>query len=69
MYEPARDNDMSHVKSANTLRAELAAGKPPRGVYGDTRGGRTFEGTPLDTLRWSEVWAGPGCTLWTICAV
>jgi len=37
-----RDDDMKHVKDAIDLRRELAAGKKPSGVYGDSVGGRTF---------------------------
>lgn len=31
-----KDTDMNDVKSAATLREELAAGRRPEGLYGDT---------------------------------
>lgn len=70
-----RDDDMNHVKSADRLRQELDAGKVPDGVYGDSIGGMTFRPSEAKLLErlspagWREVFAGPGCTVWTIIEV
>lgn len=64
-----RDNDMQHVKSAAAMREEIAAGKPLRGVYGDTRGGATFTQKEFDSMNFYDVYAGPGTTKWTIAEV
>lgn len=67
-----RDNDMAHVKSAHTLRDELAAGKPISGIYGDACSGMTFSDEEAKLLArssrklWRTVPAGPGITFWTI---
>ncbi len=69
------DDDMSHVRNA----ADLKDGQTPRGVYGDTVGGKSFSDEqselliaqerrvrPVTACGWRDVWAGPGMTKWTI---
>lgn len=79
------DTDMDHVRGASTMREEQEAGrwtKPdaqlPRGLYGDSQGGKSFtdeQATLLETTSksrravgagWYEVWAGPSTTKWTL---
>lgn len=73
-----RDNDMNHLKSAGQLREELAEGKIPNGLYGDSVGGCSFTdqeaailGVRSRSVRsfgndWHGVYAGPSTTNWTV---
>lgn len=80
------DVDMSRVKDAIDMKREMEAGKwkdpqsgkAPRGLYGDSVGGRSFsdqQAALLETASkyrravgagWREVWAGPGTTCWNV---
>ena len=72
------NNNMSHVKDAQTLRNELASGKPIAGVYGDTTNGQSFtieESKALEARSrqargaesgWYTAFGGANRTKWTI---
>jgi hypothetical protein len=72
-----RPNDMRHVRSADDLRKTLETADWPRGIYGDTIGGKSFTDAESDILLkaqshnrpeaacgWREVWHNLAC--WTI---
>ena len=77
-YSANKDNDMAHVKGPLALRQQIAGDDVLHGVFGDSCGGRSFTDEEAKKLEsrsrqarsvgagWHDVWAGPGCTRWTI---
>ena len=52
------------MKSADTLREELAAGKKPSGLYGDAIGGKSFTDRDCELMRLSADWHSAWGTEW-----